>query len=96
MLAQPAEQWERIAAETTPTTTLVIEAPNAAEGYRRIQSVDGRIYAEQVDSAASSASYSVIGRGVALRAEGTNLTLDQARSAVDTIGVQRLERQFGN
>jgi hypothetical protein len=74
----------------------VAEAPNTADGYRRIQTIDGRIYAEQVDAAVSSASYTVIGRGVAMIAEGTNLTLDQARAAVDTIGVQRLERQFGN
>lgn len=65
------------------------------DGYARTQTIDGRIYSETVDNAGGSASYSVIGRGVAVAAEGTNITLDQARAAVETIGVRRLERQFG-
>lgn len=66
-----------------------------AQGYARTQTIDGRIYSEEVNNAARSASYAVIGRGIAVTAEGTNITLDQARAAVDTIGVQRLEREFG-
>ena len=65
------------------------------DGYARTQTIDGRIYSEEVNNAAGSASYSVVGRGVAVTVEGTNVTLDQARAAVDTIGVQRLEREFG-
>jgi hypothetical protein len=65
------------------------------DGYARTQTIDGRIYSEEVNSAASSASYGIIGRGVAVTAEGTNITLDQARAAVETVGVQRLEREFG-
>jgi hypothetical protein len=65
------------------------------DGYARTQTIDGRIYSEEVDNKASSASYGVIGRGIAVTAEGTNITLDQARAAVETVGVQRLEREFG-
>jgi hypothetical protein len=67
-----------------------------ADGYARTQTIDGRIYNEEVNNSSRSASYGIIGRGVAVTAEGTNgVTLDQARAAVDTIGVQRLEREFG-
>jgi hypothetical protein len=67
-----------------------------ANGYERTQTVDGRIYTEEVDNAARSASYGIVGRGVAVTAQGSNgVTLDQARAAVETIGVQRLEREFG-
>jgi len=67
-----------------------------ADGYARTQTIDGRIYNEEVSNSGRSASYGVIGRGVAVTAEGTNgVTLDQARAAVETIGVQRLEREFG-
>lgn len=66
-----------------------------ADGYARTQTIDGRIYSEEVNTAAASASYGVIGRGVAVTAQGTNITLDQARAAVETVGVQRLEREFG-
>jgi len=67
-----------------------------ADGYARTQTVDGRIYSEEVSNSSRSASYNVIGRGVSLSAEGSNgVSLDQARAAVETIGVQRLEREFG-
>jgi hypothetical protein len=66
------------------------------DGYARTQTIDGRIYTEEVNTASRSASYGVVGRGVAVTAEGTNgVTLDQARAAVETIGVPRLEREFG-
>lgn len=66
------------------------------DGYARTQTVDGRIYSEEVNTASRSASYGVVGRGVAVTAAGSNgVTLDQARAAVETIGVQRLEREFG-
>ncbi len=73
----------------------VQESRQDSDGYARTQTIEGRIYSEEVNAAAGSASYSVIGRGVAVTAQGTNITLDQARAAVDTIGVQRLEREFG-
>lgn len=67
-----------------------------ADGYARTQTIDGRIYNEEVRNSGGSASYGVIGRGVAVTAEGTGgVTLDQARAAVETVGVQRLEREFG-
>jgi hypothetical protein len=68
-----------------------------ADGFSRTQTVDGRIYTEEVSNSARSARYGVIGRGVSVTADGANgVTLDQARAAVETIGVQRLERQFAS
>lgn len=67
-----------------------------ADGYSRTQTIDGRIYNEEVSNGGRSASYGVIGRGIAVTADGTNgVTLDQARAAVEIIGVQRLEQEFG-
>lgn len=76
--------------------TSMQEISRGGDGYARTQTIDGRIYSEDVSAAARSASYGVIGRGVAVNAVGTNgVTLDQARAAVETIGVPRLEREFG-
>ena len=61
-------------------------------GYARTQAIDGRFYAEEVG--ANSARYVVIGRGVVMVAEG-RITMDQARAAIETIGLQRLESMFG-
>lgn len=67
-----------------------------ADGYSRTQTIDGRVYAEEVNNTSRSATYGVVGRGVAVSVDGSNgVTLDQARAAVETIGVQRLEREFG-
>ncbi|MGQ0531738.1 MAG: Yip1 family protein [Caulobacteraceae bacterium] len=63
-----------------------------ANGYARSQSIDGRFFAEQVDG--DNARYIVIGRGVAMIAEG-RVTMDQARAATETIDLQRLEAAFG-
>lgn len=67
-----------------------------ADGFSRTQTLNGRIYSEQVSESQRSASYAVIGDGVMLVAEGTGLTADDVRAAVETIGVQRLEQHFGN
>lgn len=64
----------------------------AEDGYNRTQGIDGRFYAEEVRE--SSSRYVVIGRGVIMIAEG-GVTMDQARAAVETIGLQRLEGLFG-
>jgi hypothetical protein len=61
-------------------------------GYVRTQSIDGRFFAEEVDG--ENARYIVIGRGVAMIADG-RVTVDQARAAVETIDLQRLESMFG-
>jgi hypothetical protein len=67
-----------------------------ADGYARTQTIDGRIYTEEVSTSGGYANYGVVGRGVSVSAQGNGVTLDQARAAVDTVGVQRLERQFGS
>lgn len=74
-------------------TLLDVKPDGVVEGgYNRTQSIDGRFYAEEVSSNASR--YIVIGRGVIMIAEG-GVTMDQARAAVETIGLQRLEGMFG-
>ncbi len=89
-------QTGEIGALTTLAAGMTMhETGPGRDGYARTQAIDGRIYSEEVNNAGGSASYSVVGRGVAVSAEGTNITLDQARAAVETIGVQRLEREFG-
>jgi MFS family permease len=70
-------------------------ADAGADGYVRRENIDGRLYMEHVE--ADAVEYAVIGRGVAMRVEGAGgVTIDQARAAIETIGLQRLERQFGN
>lgn len=64
----------------------------AANGYVRSQAIDGRFYVEEVDG--DNTRYIVIGRGVAMIAEGRT-TADQARAAIETIDLQRVEAAFG-
>lgn len=72
---------------------LAVRADGVAEGgYDRTQSIDGRFYAEEVRE--TSSRYVVIGRGVVMIAQG-GVTMDQARAAVETIGLERLENIFG-
>ncbi len=71
---------------------LEIKPDGALEGgYVRSQSIDGRLYAEEVSG--SRARYVVIGRGVVMIAQG-GVTVDRARAAVETIDLQRLESMF--
>jgi hypothetical protein len=73
---------------------LEIKADGAHEGgYARSQSIDGRLFAEDVTG--QHARYVVIGRGVVMIAEGA-VTVDRARAAVETIDLQRLEGMFGH
>ena len=82
--------------EADPSATADLINVNAAaadaDQYRRAQTLDGRFFAERVG--ADRSRYVVIGRGVAMIAEGA-VTIDQARAAVETIGVARLEAMFG-
>jgi len=72
---------------------LNVKADGPTEGgYNRTQTIDGRFYAEEVRP--GSSRYVVIGRGIIMIAEG-GVTMDQARGAVETIGLQRLEGMFG-
>ena len=67
-----------------------------ADGYARTQTVDGRVYTEEVHNNAGSVSYGVVGHGVAVTAEGSGgATIDQARGVVQAINVQSLEQKFG-
>ncbi len=67
-----------------------------ADGYTRVQTIDGRVYNEEADTKNGAASFGVIGRGVSVTASGSGgVSVDQARAAVEVINVQRLEREFG-
>lgn len=62
-------------------------------GYARHQMTDGRLVAENVAGAAIG--YTIIGRGVAISIAGSGgVTMDDARAAVDTIGIGRMEALF--
>lgn len=68
-----------------------------ADGYARTNTVDGRVISEEVSQSAGTVSYSVTGRGIVVTAQGSGgVTIEQARAAVEAVGVQRLEQQAGN
>lgn len=69
----------------------VQESSQDANGYTRTSTVNGRVISEQVNRASNSVTYGVVGRGVALTAEGSGITIDDARAAVDSIGIARVE-----
>lgn len=79
-----------------PAAAAALDVADAsAGGYVRRTQVDGRLFIERADGA--HVQYVVIGRGVAVRVEGAGgVTLDRARSAVETVDVQRLEHLFGS
>lgn len=61
-------------------------------GYERVRTVDGRTVTESVNRASNSATYGVIGRnGATVTAEGTGVTVEELRAAVDAVGVGRVE-----
>ncbi|MCR6646178.1 MAG: hypothetical protein NVV62_17505 [Terricaulis sp.] len=61
--------------------------------YARHQVAEGRLLAESVSG--GSIRYALIGRGVALAAEGEGgAAMDDARAAIEAIGVGRLEEAF--
>lgn len=68
-----------------------------ANGYERIKSVDGRTITEELDRAGNTAKYAIIGKnGAAVTAEATGgASADDARAAVDAIGVKQVEALGG-
>jgi hypothetical protein len=66
-----------------------------ADGYSRTSTVDGRVYTEEMSRSGNRASYGVMGRGVAINVEGNGVTVDEARAAVETIGIARVENAAG-
>jgi hypothetical protein len=66
-----------------------------ANGYSRTQTVNGRVITETVDNASRSASYGIVGRGVAVTAEGRGgVSIEQVRAVVDGMNIERLEREL--
>lgn len=76
----------------------VVNAPppgRTADGYARVEALDNRLYIEEF-GAGSAPRYGIVGAGIALLATGSaEVTIDQARAAVETLSIQRLERLFG-
>ncbi|MFZ4602471.1 MAG: Yip1 family protein [Caulobacterales bacterium] len=67
-----------------------------ANGYSKTQTIGGRVHTEEVSKGAGTVSYGIVGRGVAVTAEGSNgVTIDQAKAAVGVIGIEALEKKFG-
>jgi hypothetical protein len=83
----PAIDVQALAAELA-----INEGAAPEEGYARTQAIDGRLFAEE--ASADAGRYVVIGRGVVIVAEGA-VTVDEARAAVETLGLRRLEHHFG-
>lgn len=67
-----------------------------ADGYSRAQTVDGRVITEEVSTSEGVVRYGVVGRGVAVTAEGSGgAAVEQVRSAVQSMNIEQLERDFG-
>jgi hypothetical protein len=67
-----------------------------ANGYSKTQTIGGRVYTEEVAKGAGTVSYGVVGRGVAITANGSNgVSIDQAKAAVQAVGIEALEKKFG-
>ncbi len=110
-MAQAAAQYRNGDAHITVTlariegaesTAAIAQAANIQanrrdeDGFSRVQTINGRVYSEQVSVSQRSASYAIVGSGVLLAVEGASVTPDQVRAAAETIGIQRLEQQFGD
>lgn len=67
------------------------ETRQDADGYSRMNTVDGRVVTEQMSRSANSASYGIVGRGIAVTADGDGVSVDDVRGAVESVGIQRLE-----
>jgi hypothetical protein len=74
--------------------TAQASSAHANASYSRATTIDGRIFIEELGEGGASARYAVVGRGVTLSASGEGVTIDQARAAVETISIQRLENEF--
>lgn len=74
----------------------VPEPARTADGYARVEVLSGRLFIEEF-GAGIAPRYGVVGDGVALIVTGGGeATIDQARAAIETISIQRLERLFGD
>ena len=67
------------------------ETRQDADGYSRMNTVDGRVVTEEMSRSGNSASYGVVGRGVAVTADGNGVTVEEVRGAVESVGIQRVE-----
>jgi Yip1 domain len=67
-----------------------------ANGYERTRTVDGRVLTEEVNRSAKTAKYAIIGKkGAAVTVEGTNISIEEARAAAETVRVEAVEALGG-
>jgi hypothetical protein len=63
-----------------------------ATTYSKTGTVNGRLTQEEADKDAKTATFMVIaGKRVVLQAEGSNVTIDEVKAAVNAVGVDRVE-----
>ncbi|MGE3142791.1 MAG: Yip1 family protein, partial [Hyphomonadaceae bacterium] len=63
-----------------------------ADGYERTGPVDGRLTTEEVNRPNRTAKYGVVAaQRILIQAHGSNITIDEARAAVNAVGVARAE-----
>jgi hypothetical protein len=68
-----------------------------SNGYQRAKTVDGRMITEELDRSAKTAQYAIIGKnGATVTAEASGgASADDAKAAVEAVGVQRVEALGG-
>ncbi|PZQ58021.1 MAG: YIP1 family protein [Phenylobacterium zucineum] len=63
-----------------------------ADGYEKIDTINGRLVQEKYNRASKSGEYSVlVGQRFAVEASGEGVTMDELKAAVNAIGIDRLE-----
>lgn len=63
-----------------------------AEGYEKIETINGRLVQEKYNRASRSGEYSVlVGQRFAVEAEGDGVSMEELKAAVNAVGVDRLE-----
>lgn len=64
----------------------------SADGYERMHTVDGRMTIEKLSKSSNSASYGVmVANRFMLEVDGTNVSPDEVKDAVNAVGIPRLE-----
>lgn len=74
-----------------------VESNSESDGrYEKMGRVDGHMTTETYDRTSRSGEYSVlVGNRVLVAADGSNVSMEQLKSAVEAINVQRLEAMLG-
>ncbi|MEW5687754.1 MAG: Yip1 family protein [Pseudomonadota bacterium] len=63
-----------------------------ADGYEKIDTINGRLVQEKYNRTSKSGEYSVlVGQRFAVSAEGEGVSIDDLKAAVNAVGIERLE-----